>query len=281
MGINIRDTITYAKQQAVIKEIKIKSAIADCETELQRQAKILDGLRDFVLDGFAVSDDSLHDGIVAMYGGSLAREPKIFERYERVGEAMKGKIGDIAVTFSRAPESMVECSGFGGRPFNNFLSLGTTITLGILTGEDMVFDFSGANRTAALPTERYAVFSNKRYSHRGITLLQGDMVVDEPLDKLSRGLSLGYDLDEPLIPVVNAGHLGVEVPMMINVDSPAKLKAGEILIGQEAVSEWLGQVTNIFEREDELAKMKMCCRELGIEAIEGVTPLQRRTKFNK
>jgi hypothetical protein len=244
---------TIAEEQRITKELEDKK-IAEIEDARQK-----------IATGEETTSRPLHDGMIVLYGAELVKYPEIVSRYEQVEEALKGKAGELVVAMNRWLESTSLCSGFGYDERESKQIVSHNITMGILSGESLIFNYE--EERAYMPTSKYAASYAGR-SVKSESPLEGRMLIDDVHLGFDDRPSLGWNLAEKLdLSRVDHWRRGEGSP-----DTQM-----DILIGREAIKEWLmaaGEYSDM--RNGELIRMRELCKILGVKPIEPATTWQQR-----
>jgi hypothetical protein len=254
-----------AKEASEIEEIERQT-----EQLTDSSRDDLAALQKAILEGQESTGSSLEDGVIVLYGSGLADNPDIYSRYKRVAGQLTGSIGELAVVMhSWVEDSEHICFGGDGRLPRQHIN--RVMSLGVLSGEEIVFDSEEQEThtpaSAYLPSERFAY---RPYSFtREVELREGGIPVDtrawfrEEVPSLGRQLDVELDLSTGNVTTINHEELPIKIT--------------EILIGRQAIQEWLqGRGDHSMTHNGDLANMRDCCEALGIQRIEPATDEQRR-----
>jgi len=227
-----------------LAEAKITSIASETEAKLV-------GSQAAIVAGTETTGSPLHDGLIVLYGGELVQNPKIVENYERVAAELIGKIGQPVAVIHRWVDK-TGCSGMGGRMTDVVRS---TIDLGILDGENLLFDY--AEHICALPTPRYA-HKNFDYSYTEPQLKWWGLVVAR-IKATLRDFDLGADLDKEV-------HSGKDhfTPML---DEDRRLTALTIAVGYDGIAKYLAKSRKNQLTSGEHYELNDLCKLLQINTI--------------
>lgn len=229
---------------------RVQSEISQAETALE------DAQRNIAL-GTETTRSKLHDGLIVLYGKDLVRSPQIVENYERVADQLKGKRGQPVVLIHRWTE-LHGCTGFGGK---GETSLESAISVGILKGTNLVFDYD--QRTCALPTSRHAETGS---SPRKTDVIKDRLVVSTWPKFLHRGFDLGLDLDRE----IRQDELD---PSWLDLGDDSHMSTLTVAIGNEGIANWLS--TENYRTNKEFLRVRSLCHALGIKEVDPATDWQK------
>jgi hypothetical protein len=240
----------------------IARARAETKNLILEKAQALEVLKGQIIAGEETTGSPLHDGVVALYGGELARDP-IIENYEKVSDQIKGKTGQPVVVMNRWTENENACTGFGGSPGGKRLVRMSSV--GVLSGEDILFDY-GKNE-AYLPTSSF-MWRKAGFNPPEQPITQNLPVDNSILGGFGHRPSLGLDLGRDL----NTPESGLELWY-----EGMATTALDVLVGYDDIQEWLLQGGDYaVGRNGDLSDIRQMCAQLGIKQVEPATSEQKR-----
>lgn len=230
-------------------------------------AATLDTLQRSIDLGLETTGDRLRDGVIVLYGGWLATGPEILKNYEETAENLKGKAGEPVVIVHRWTQRE-GCSGFGRRD-NSYRVLRTDTSVGVLEGDELVFDYD--EKTCALPTSRYACQGSK---HRDeVRVHEGNLTIGRADLPFSLDWYNWFDLGA-LHQTIDPGELEeARLPFYRG----GSMDALTVAIGNAGITEWLAGGEEAFGHTTaEFGTARRLCDELGIPRLDPVTDEQKR-----
>jgi hypothetical protein len=247
----------------------VQTAEAEAEASVQQKKTEATSDLEAAQRNIAIATETtgspLQDGVIVLYGARLVTEPQIVKNYEETAEKLKGKSGQPVVSIHRWRER----TGRMGRFIEPKYKIVDSVTVGILSGEELEFDYT--EDACYLPTSRYAKLRKSHSSE--IQVKDGMLPISSRPSSFrfsNRYFDLGYDLHQP----IDQDRLSEMESLFVD---GRKIDALTLAIGNEGIIEWLSQGEAPMNGiNSEFGAARKLCDALEVPRIAPVTDEQKR-----